>query len=115
MTSYRAGFAAVAAFAAALFGMTGAAPAPSPSPAAMNSDPNKALIDTDDVARFWAAYDASTPADRKEVLQRRYLDIGSPGLHDSSRTAFEAPRAIRTLIDAADPETILTQSGYANR
>lgn len=44
--------------------------------------PDSARIVADDVARFWAAYDASTEADRAEVLQRMYLDRGTPGLQD---------------------------------
>jgi hypothetical protein len=105
--SSSAAFAAAVAFAAALFGMTGAAPAPSPSPAPapaqMNGDPAKAIIDTDDVARFWAAYDASTPADRKDVFQRRYLDVGSPGLHDFIPHRIQSAQHLADVVDAHPP------------
>lgn len=44
--------------------------------------PDSARIVADDVARFWAAVDASTDADRAAALQRMYLDRGTPGLQD---------------------------------
>ena len=96
-------FAAAAALAAALVGMVGAAPVPSaspaPSPTPMNSDPYKATISTDDVARFWAAYDASTPADRKETLQRLYIDVGSPGLHDFIPHRIQSAAHLAETVD----------------
>ncbi|HEX2187996.1 MAG TPA: DUF2268 domain-containing putative Zn-dependent protease [Longimicrobiaceae bacterium] len=47
-----------------------------------HAHPDSARIVAEDVARFWAAVDASTEADRAAVLQREYLDRGSPGLQD---------------------------------
>jgi hypothetical protein len=103
MISHGRTFAAAAALAAALFGTTGAAPVPSaspaPSPAPMNSDPYNATISTDDVARFWAAYDASTPADRKETLQRLYIDVGSPGLRDFIRNRIQSAAHLADTVD----------------
>lgn len=44
--------------------------------------PDSARIVSEDVARFWAAYDASTPETRASALKTMYLDRGSPGLQD---------------------------------
>ena len=44
--------------------------------------PDSARIVTEDVPRFWAAMDASTPATRAAVLKTMYLDRGTPGLQD---------------------------------
>ena len=44
-----------------------------------SGNPDNALIITDDVTRFWEAYDQSTPDNRSEVFQELYIDPGSPG------------------------------------
>lgn len=55
--------------------------AAAPPPQA-HAHPDSARIIADDIPRFWAAWDASTPQTRAEALQRMYLDAGSPGLED---------------------------------
>ena len=47
-----------------------------------SAHPDSARIVTEDIPRFWAAYDASTPETRVAALQRDYFDPGSPGLDD---------------------------------
>lgn len=42
-------------------------------------------IETDDVARFYAIYDAAGGRPSAEVLQRDYLDAGSPGLRQFAK------------------------------
>lgn len=47
-----------------------------------NRDPAQARIVTEDLDRFWAAWDEAErqPEARREIFQREYLDAGSPGL-----------------------------------
>jgi hypothetical protein len=47
-----------------------------------NRDPSQARIVTDDLDRFWTAWDKAErrPEARREIFQREYLDAGSPGL-----------------------------------
>lgn len=45
-----------------------------------SDDPDAAQIVTDDVKRFWAAYDASTPETRAVAFQTHYIDRGTVGL-----------------------------------
>ena len=44
--------------------------------------PDSARIVTEDIPRFWAALDASTPDSLASVLQRDYFDRATPGLED---------------------------------
>ena len=44
--------------------------------------PDSARIVTEDITRFWAALDASTPDSLASVLQRDYFDPATPGLQD---------------------------------
>jgi hypothetical protein len=50
---------------------------PAPSP-----DPMAARIVTEDIDRFWRAWDAATPETLADVLQREYVDRATPGLED---------------------------------
>lgn len=50
-------------------------------PAAAQTPP----ILTDDVARFYAVYEAADGKPEAEVLQREYLDRGTPALHELAR------------------------------
>lgn len=54
-----------------------AQPAPGPSP-----DPDQAKIVTEDLDRFWEAFDQAGPAFPAETFQKVYLDRGTPGLQD---------------------------------
>lgn len=47
-----------------------------------HADPDSARIVTEDIPRFWAAVDASTPENRAALLQSMYLDRATPGLQD---------------------------------
>lgn len=64
-------------------------------------------IDTRDVSRFYALYDATGGHPSAEQLQRDYLDPGSPGLHQLARLRNVSGEAIAKAI-AAHPAT------YAN-
>ncbi len=50
-------------------------------PAAVAQSSDVPLI-TSDIENFWRAYEASTPGNRTEALQRIYLDAASAGLQD---------------------------------
>ncbi len=92
-----------------------------------NHDPEKALMTADDLALFWAAYDhwandlKADPAKLPEVLQREYLDKGSPGVKDfiphrivsaenlskqvlNNRAYYESIRHNTDIIQKAIPE-----------
>lgn len=52
-------------------------------------DPNKARFITTDIPRFWQAYDkmlSAAPAEREAILQRDYIEPGTIGLQDFSRS-----------------------------
>jgi hypothetical protein len=51
--------------------------APGPSP-----DPDQAKIVTEDLDRFWEAFDQAGPTFPAETFQKVYLDRGTPGLQD---------------------------------
>lgn len=75
--------------------------------------PDSARIVTEDVARFWAAVDSSTEADRAAALQRMYLDRGSPGLQDmtvlrigSAESLVESMRRFPGYYRAARASTL---------
>ena len=48
-------------------------------------DPSSVRLITSDIENFWRAYDLATPENRSAVLQREYLDKGTPGLQDFLR------------------------------
>lgn len=72
------------------------AASPKPKPAA---HPDSARIVTEDIPRFWAAFDASTPETRAEVLQREYLDRASPGLEDFVFRRIHTARELAETVD----------------
>ena len=64
-----------------------------------SGDPNDALIITDDVTRFWEAYDQSTPDNRSEVFQELYIDPGSPGLQDFIPNRIVSAEALARTVE----------------
>jgi hypothetical protein len=69
-------------------------------------DPEKARFITADIQRFWKAYDAAlaaSPEQRAAILQRDYVDPGSVGLKDFSRSGrLDAPRLAKRIGDHSD-------------
>jgi len=55
---------------------------PPPAPGRPSPDPDGAKIVTEDIARFWEAFDHAGPAYSAETFQKVYLDRGTPGLRD---------------------------------
>ena len=62
--------------------------------------PDSARIVTEDIPRFWAAYDASTPETRAAVLQRDYFDRATPGLEDFLGIKIVSVERMAETIDA---------------
>jgi Predicted Zn-dependent protease (DUF2268) len=49
----------------------------------MHTDPAQARLVTDDIPRFWQAFDAAmNGADPQATFERSYLELGTPGLQD---------------------------------
>ena len=61
--------------------------------------PDSARIVADDVARFWAAYDASTPDTRAAALKTLYLDRGTPGLQDFTVLRIGTAEALAASVN----------------
>lgn len=61
--------------------------------------PDSARIVAEDVARFWAAFDASTPATRAAALKRMYLDRGTPGLQDFTVLRIGTAEGLAEAVD----------------
>ncbi len=64
-----------------------------------SDDPDAARIVTDDVTRFWEAYDASTPETRVAALQMHYIDQGTPGLEGFLPQRIISAEALAQTID----------------
>lgn len=67
------------------------------------ADPRTARFITEDIPRFWQAWDAAGGPPDAATLQRLYLGPGSPGLEDFTRLRIQdAERLARTVAAAAD-------------
>lgn len=66
-------------------------------------DPAAARIVTEDVTRFWHAWDlagqASTKEEREAIFQREYLDAGSPGLRAFTELRIDNAAKLVAEID----------------
>lgn len=68
-----------------------------------HSDPNKTRFITSDIARFWQVYDkamAAAKEDRVAIFQREYIDPGSIGLKDFSRSGRLDAKTLVKLIES---------------
>jgi hypothetical protein len=67
-----------------------------------NTDPDKARILTEDLDRFWAAWDkaARNPERRREIFLEQYLDAGTPGLHQFLELRIGDVDQLLAAIDA---------------
>ncbi len=61
--------------------------------------PDSARIVGEDVERFWAAWDASTPATRAAALKSMYLDRGTPGLQDFTILRIGTAEGLAEAVD----------------
>src|SRR5690606_12652191 len=66
------------------------------------TDPDGARLVTDDLARFWSAWDAAEGLDfdeRAHVFDREYLDKGTPGLKAFDKLRIQGARDLVAQID----------------
>lgn len=72
-------------------------------PPAFGSDPEAAHLVTDDLGRFWEAWDAAAAVDgvqaRADLFRQRYLDVGSPGLKAFTRLRIDSADKLAAAID----------------
>lgn len=67
-----------------------------------HSDPNKARFITEDIARFWQAYDqamAAKPEERAAIFQRLYIDPGTIGLKDFGQSGRLNAKTLTSVVD----------------
>ncbi|HZU54031.1 MAG TPA: hypothetical protein VFF77_09070 [Holophagaceae bacterium] len=80
----------------------------------VHSDPDGTAFSTADIARFWSVYDRLPGSpDPADLLQRDYLDKGTPGLQDftvlrigSGRLLLKVIQAHKAYFDAIRPNTL---------
>lgn len=65
---------------------------------AQNKDPAAARIVTEDIARFWQAYDQAAPGFPAEPFQKLYLDPGSKGLKSFMAERIESAENLAATI-----------------
>jgi hypothetical protein len=66
-------------------------------------DPNKARFLTEDIGRFWKAYDhamVSAPEQREAIFQREYIDPGTIGLKDFSQSGRLNAKTLAREVEA---------------
>ena len=68
--------------------------------ATLARDPGAARLVTDDIARFWRAYDAARLADAAALLQTTYLDSGTVGLRDFAKSRIRNGRLLAAAVAA---------------
>jgi hypothetical protein len=75
----------------------------------LNKDPKKASLFTDDIRRFWKAYDRAQTdtADRVEIYRSAYFDTGSRGLQDYMGLKV---RSIREFVRHYDQHSLFYKS-----
>lgn len=67
-----------------------------------HSDPNKARFITEDIGRFWQAYDkamAAKPEERVAIFQSEYIAPGTIGLKDFSRSGRLNDKTLAKVIE----------------
>lgn len=66
----------------------------------LNRDPAAARYITDDLPRFWAAYDAREALGAALAFDSLYLRVGTPGLRDFARLRFKDAATIARVVAA---------------
>lgn len=82
-----------------------------------NRDPEAARIVTEDLPRFWEAYDEAQVADTaagREAAYARYLDAGSAGLKAFDRLRIEGPAELAAMV-ARHPRYYASLRGRESR
>lgn len=68
--------------------------------APVNHDPNAARLVTSDIPNFWRAFDRASLTSAADLLQREYLDAGSLGLRDFTRSRIQTGHALAATVAA---------------
>lgn len=70
-------------------------------------DPDEARFVTEDIPRFWAAYDAAidgTEAELRDALQTMYLDPGTPGVEGFTPNRIQSAEHLAKVVRAQRPK-----------
>lgn len=67
---------------------------------AQSPTPEGAKIVTEDLGRFWAAFDQAGPQFPAETFQKVYLDKGTPGLQDFVKLRIESAERLAKTVKA---------------
>mgnify|MGYP001421558350 CR=1 FL=1 len=93
-------------------------------PASIPTEPADAELVTEDLARFWQAFDEGIDGDLEAALQKRYLDPGTPSLRaflskriDSAGALAETVRRNRGYYESVRANTLAftTDPGFTQR
>lgn len=71
-----------------------------PAPAGPNPNPDGARIVTEDLGRFWEAFDKAAPSFPAETFQKLYLDRGTPGLQDFVKLRIQSAEKLAKTVQA---------------
>ena len=72
----------------------------SPAAAQVNHDPAAARLVTDDIPRFWQAFDARTSVGTEAAIDSLYFRPASPGLRDWIWLRLQNAKALASVVDA---------------
>lgn len=75
--------------------------APAAAAPANNTDPDAAKIVTDDLPRFWEAYDKAAPGFAAEPFDKLYLSRGTPGLQDFVKARIDSAEKLAATVQKA--------------
>ncbi len=68
--------------------------------ASINHDPDAARLVTSDIPNFWRVFDRASLTSAADLFQREYLDAGSLGLHDFTRSRIQTGRGLAATVAA---------------
>jgi hypothetical protein len=71
-----------------------------PAPSGPSPDPDRAKIVTEDLDRFWEAFDQAGPTFPAETFQKLYLDRGTPGLQDFIKLRIKDAEKLAKKVQA---------------
>ena len=75
--------------------------APAVASPAKNTDPDAAKIVTEDLPRFWEAYETAAPGFAAEPFDRLYLSRGTPGLQDFVKARIDSSEKLASTVRKA--------------
>ena len=75
--------------------------APAAASPATNADPDAAKIVTEDLPRFWEAFDKAAPEFKAEPFDKLYLSRATPGLHDFVKARIDNAEKLAATVRKA--------------